>query len=65
MARKTILVCDNCGSQVEAGKGAGLRLTFADARRGARQADLCDACAGKMPGKQAAKRGRRPRAQAA
>ena len=65
MARKTILVCDNCGSEVEEGKGAMLRVTFADARRGARQADLCDDCAGKMPGKQVARRGRRPKAVAA
>jgi hypothetical protein len=65
MARKTILVCDNCGAEVEEGKGAVLRLNFTDARRGAKQADLCDSCAGKMPGKQTARRGRRPRAQAA
>jgi hypothetical protein len=64
VARKTILVCDNCGSEVEEGKGATLRVTFADARRGARQADLCDSCTGKMPGKQVARRGRRPKAVA-
>ncbi len=46
MARKTVLVCDNCGKEVEEGKGAVLRLTFTDARRGAKQADLCDDCAG-------------------
>ena len=34
MARKTILVCDNCGVEVEEGKGAVLRITFTDARRG-------------------------------
>ena len=46
MARKTVLVCDNCGKEVGEGKGATLRLTFTDARRGAKQADLCDTCAG-------------------
>ena len=50
MARKTVLVCDNCGKEVDEGRGAVLRLTYTDARRGAKQADLCDECAGKMPG---------------
>ena len=66
MARKTVLVCDNCGTEVGEGKGATLRLTYSDARRGAKQADLCDDCAGKMPGQGVARRGRRPKsAQAA
>ncbi len=66
MARKTVLVCDNCGKEVDESKGALMRLTYADARRGAKQADLCDDCAGKMPGQPAARRGRRPKsAQAA
>ena len=64
MARKTVLVCDNCGKEVDEGKGATLRLTYTDARRGAKQADLCDDCAGKMPGTPAARRGRRPKAAA-
>jgi hypothetical protein len=64
VARKTVLVCDNCGKEVAEGKGAVLRLTFTDARRGAKQADLCDDCAGKMPGQPAARRGRRPKAAA-
>ena len=65
MARKTVLVCDDCGKEVEEGKGATLRLTFLDARRGAKAADLCDNCAGKMPGTPAARRGRRPKSVAA
>jgi hypothetical protein len=65
MARKTVLVCDNCGKEVGEGKGATLRLTFADARRGAKQADLCDNCAGGMPGRAAARRGRRPKSATA
>ena len=28
VARKTVLVCDNCGSEVEEGKGAVMRVTF-------------------------------------
>ena len=66
MARKTVLVCDNCGKEVDESKSAVMRVTYADARRGAKQADLCDNCAGKMPGQPAARRGRRPKsAQAA
>ena len=61
MAKKTVLVCDNCEKEVEEGKGAMLRVTFTDARRGAKQADLCDSCAGKMPGRAAARRGRKPK----
>ena len=65
MARKTVLVCDSCGKEVDEGKGAVLRVTYTDARRGAKQADLCDDCASNMPGLPAARRGRRPKAQAA
>ena len=28
MARKTVLVCDNCGREVGEGKGATLRLNY-------------------------------------
>ena len=61
MARKTVLVCDSCGAEVEEGKGAVMRVTFNDARRGAKAADLCDACAGGMPGTAVARRGRKPK----
>ncbi|MGH3008626.1 MAG: hypothetical protein ACRDLM_04380 [Gaiellaceae bacterium] len=61
MARKTILVCDKCGKEVEEAKGAVLRVTFTDARRGAKAADLCDTCAGNMPGRAVARRGRKPK----
>ena len=49
MARRTVLVCDSCGTEVGENKGAALRITFTDARRGSKVADLCDDCAGKMP----------------
>jgi len=65
VARKTVLVCDSCGKEVGESRGATLRITYADARRGAKQADLCDDCAGKMPGQPAARRGRRPKSAAA
>ena len=64
MARKTVLVCDKCGREVGEGKGATLRLNYTDARRGSKQADLCDNCASEMPGHAAARRGRRPKSAA-
>jgi hypothetical protein len=65
VARKTVLVCDNCGKEVDESKGAVMRVTYTDARRGAKQADLCDECAGTMPGQPAARRGRRPKSATA
>jgi hypothetical protein len=65
MARRTVLVCDDCGKEVGENKGATMRVTFTDARRGSKVADLCDDCAGKVPGRTAARRGRRPKATAA
>ena len=64
MARKTILVCDKCSKEVAENRGAVMRLNYTDARRGTKQADLCDDCAGAMPGQQVARRGRRPKAVA-
>lgn len=64
MAKKTVLVCDGCGSEVAENTGGVLRLNYADARRGAKQADLCDQCAQGVPGTKVAKRGR-PAHQAA
>ena len=61
MARKTVLVCDSCGNEVDEGKSAVMRVTYTDARRGAKQADLCDNCAGRMPGRAVARRGRKPK----
>jgi hypothetical protein len=61
LARKTILVCDNCGKEVDEAHGAVLRVTYTDARRGSKAADLCDECAGNMPGRAVARRGRRPK----
>jgi hypothetical protein len=64
VARKTVLVCDKCGSEVEEGKGAVMRVTFNDARRAQRRPDLCDSCAGGMPGAAVARRGRKPKSLA-
>jgi ribosomal protein S26 len=65
MARKTVLVCDNCSREVPEGRGAVMRINYTDARRGSKQADLCDDCAAGMPGQQVARRGRRPKSAAA
>jgi len=64
MARKTVLVCDSCGKEVEESKGATMRMSFSDARRGAKEADLCDGCSTGMPGRAVARRGRKPKAVA-
>jgi hypothetical protein len=65
LARKTVLVCDNCENEIEEAKGAVMRINFNDARRASKQADLCDPCASDMPGHAAARRGRRPKSAAA
>ncbi len=65
MARKTVLVCDKCGTEVGDNKGAMMRLTYSDARRGAKAADLCDDCAANLPGQAVARRGRKPKSMAA
>jgi hypothetical protein len=41
-----------------------MRLNYTDARRGSKQADLCDDCAAGMPGQPVARRGRRPKSAA-
>jgi hypothetical protein len=65
VARKTILVCDNCGTEVAEGKGAIMRINYVDARKASKQADLCDGCSGNLPGVTVARRGRRPKSAAA
>jgi hypothetical protein len=61
MARKTVLVSDMSGEAIPAGKGAKVRITFNDARKGARELDLTDAEAEALGGRSAARRGRRPK----
>jgi hypothetical protein len=41
-----------------------MRITYSDARRGAKQADLCGDCADQSPGQPAARRGRKPKSAA-
>lgn len=61
MARKTIRVSDMSGEEIPDGKGAAVRITFADARKGARELDLTDAEAEKLGGRSVARRGRKPK----
>ncbi len=61
VARKTVLVSDISGAEIAEGKGATIRITFHDARKGVRELDVTDAEAEKMGGRQVARRGRRPK----
>ena len=61
MARKTIRVSDMSGEEIAEGRGATVRITFADARRGSRELDVTDAEAEKLGGRVVARRGRRPK----
>jgi len=61
MAKKTIRVSDVSGAEIPEGKGAVVRITFADARKGVRELDMTDAEAEKLGGRQTARRGRRPK----
>jgi hypothetical protein len=62
VARKTIRVSDQSGNEIAEGKGATVRITFADARKGVRELDLTDAEAERLGGRAVARRGRRPKA---
>ena len=61
VARKTVLVSDISGAEIADGKGATVRITFHDARKGVRELDVTDAEAERMGGRQVARRGRRPK----
>ena len=61
MARKMIRVSDKSGAEIPEGKGATVRITYADARKGVRELDLTDAEAEALGGRTVARRGRRPK----
>ena len=65
VARKTVLVSDQSGREIPEGKGAKVRITFNDARKGARELDLLDEEAEALGGRSVARRGRRPRSSPA
>jgi hypothetical protein len=64
MARKTIRVSDRSGQEIADGKGATVRITFADARKGVRELDLTDDEAESLGGRAVARRGRKPKTAA-
>ena len=61
MAKKTVLVSDMSGQEIPEGKGAKVRITFVDARKGVRELDLTDSEAERLGGRSVARRGRRPK----
>jgi hypothetical protein len=61
MARKTIFVSDLSGDEIPEGKGATIRITFHDARKGVRELDVTDEEAEKLGGRAVPRRGRRPK----
>ena len=48
MAKKVVRVSDISGDEIPEGRGATVRITFADARKGARELDVTDAEAEKL-----------------
>jgi hypothetical protein len=61
MARKVVRVSDMSGEEIPDGKGAIVRVTFADARKGARELDVTDTEAERFGGRSVARRGRKPK----
>ena len=66
MARRTVVVSDLSGKTIEDGKGAKIRITFADARRGSYELDVTDDEGVELgrKGRATARRGRRPKGAA-
>jgi hypothetical protein len=64
MAKKIVRVSDISGKEIEDGKGATIRVTFEDARRGNYEVDATaeEAVEIGRKGRQVARRGRRPKA---
>ena len=65
MARKTIMVSDLSGSEIQEGKGATVTIKFSDARKGTIVMDVTDQEAEEMgrQGRKQARRGRRPKSE--
>jgi hypothetical protein len=60
VAKKTVTISDQSGAIIQDGKGATVRITFNDNRKGVRELHLTDAEAEKLGGRPVARRGRRP-----
>jgi hypothetical protein len=63
VARRTVVVSDMSGEQIQDGKGAKVRITFDDARSGSIELDVTaeEGRAIGAKGRQVARRGRRPK----
>jgi hypothetical protein len=63
MARKTVFVSDLSGKAIEEGRGAKIRISFDDARRGSYEVDATADEAAEIgrQGRQVARRGRKPK----
>lgn len=66
MAQRTVFVSDLSGNEIPEGKGAKIRITFADARKGSAELDVTDQEAEDLAtkGRKVARRGRRPKTPA-
>jgi hypothetical protein len=58
VAKKVVLVSDISGTEIADGKGATIRITFRDQRKGVRELDVTDEEADKIGGRQVKRRGR-------
>jgi hypothetical protein len=56
-----VLISDMSGKEIPDGKGATIRITFRDARKGVRELDVTDDEAERLGGRSVARRGRRPK----
>jgi hypothetical protein len=67
MAKKVVRVSDISGKEIEDGKGATIRVSFQDARRGSYEVDATADEAAEIgrKGRQVARRGRKPKALSA
>ena len=61
MAKRTVVVSDQSGETIPEGKGAKVRITLTDARKGVRELDLTDGEAEQLGGRAVARRGRKPK----
>jgi hypothetical protein len=58
VAKKVVLVSDISGAEIADGKGATIRITFRDQRKGVRELDVTDEEADKIGGRPVKRRGR-------
>ena len=65
MAKKTVRVSDLSGAVIADGRGATVRVSFTDQRKGVREMDLTDQEADRLfeKARRVARRGRRPQAR--